>query len=86
MTRAARAVIDLAALRHNFQRARVAAPKSRVLAVIKANAYGHGSVQVSRAALAAGASRLAVVCVDEAEELRTAGIQARCNRRGCRAA
>jgi alanine racemase len=46
------------------------------LAVVKANAYGHGAVAVSREALSAGAAVLAVICVDEAEELRRAGIAA----------
>ncbi len=46
------------------------------MAVVKANAYGHGAVPVARAVLAAGADRLGVVCVDEGEELRRAGIDA----------
>lgn len=45
-------------------------------AVVKANAYGHGLIPVSRACLSAGASRLAVVCVREGLELREAGIEA----------
>jgi alanine racemase len=44
--------------------------------VVKANAYGHGAVAVARAALAAGADRLGVICVDEGEQLRRAGITA----------
>jgi alanine racemase len=73
MTRDARAVIDLAALRHNFQRARVAAPKSRVLAVIKANAYGHGLITIAQALDAADG--FGVACVNEAVRLREAGIK-----------
>jgi alanine racemase len=46
------------------------------MAVVKANAYGHGAVPVAKAVLAAGADRLGVVCVDEGEELRRAGIDA----------
>ncbi len=46
------------------------------MAVVKANAYGHGAVAVARAALAAGADRLGVICVDEGEQLRRAGITA----------
>jgi alanine racemase len=42
-----RALIDPAALSHNLQRAREAAPGSRVVAVIKANAYGHGILLAS---------------------------------------
>jgi alanine racemase len=70
------AEIDLDALAHNVRAlARRAAP-TRLMAVVKANAYGHGAVACGRAALEAGASQLAVVCVDEGEELRHAGIDA----------
>ena len=71
------AIIDLDAIAHN-----VAALKKRVgsdvalWAVVKANAYGHGAVPVARAALAAGASRLAVARIREGIELRQAGIDA----------
>ncbi len=47
MTRPVRAIIHLAALRHNLRRVRQSAPRRRVLAVIKANAYGHGAVPVA---------------------------------------
>jgi alanine racemase len=46
------------------------------MAVVKADAYGHGAVQVSRAALEAGADSLAVVTVEEGAELRRAGVRA----------
>ena len=46
------------------------------MAVVKANAYGHGAVGIAQAALEAGAERLAVICVDEGEQLRRAGIRA----------
>ena len=49
---------------------------ARLCAVVKANAYGHGAVPVAQAALAAGASWLAVALVDEGVELRAAGVQA----------
>lgn len=67
------AQIDLGAISHNV---RVIAQRVgvEVLAVVKANGYGHGSVQVARAALAGGATRLGVVDVDEARVLRDAGI------------
>jgi alanine racemase len=71
------AEIDLDALAHNVRLLAARAAPSRVLAVVKANAYGHGAVACGRAALEAGADALAVVCVDEAEELRRAGIEAR---------
>lgn len=73
MTRAAQAVIDLAALRHNLRRAREAAPSSRVMTVIKANGYGHGLLRVARAL--ADADAFAVACIEEAMELREAGIK-----------
>lgn len=64
--------IDLSALRHNLQRVREAAPASRIFAVIKANAYGHGMLRVARAL--ADADALAVARVEEAVALREAGV------------
>lgn len=75
MTRPARAVIDVAALQHNLGRVRAAAPHSRVLAMVKANGYGHGLARVARAL--AGADGFGVACVEEALALREAGIQKR---------
>jgi alanine racemase len=69
------ATIDLGALRHNLQRIREWAPHSRVMAVIKANAYGHGLVSVARALDSADA--FAVARVDEGLTLRQAGILTR---------
>jgi alanine racemase len=66
------ATVDTAALRHNLEVVRRWAPKSRVMAVIKANAYGHGLVAVARALEAADA--FAVARVDEGLTLRAAGI------------
>jgi len=66
--------IDTGALRHNLQVVRRLAPKSRVMAVIKANAYGHGLVAVARALESADA--LAVARLGEAITLREAGIKA----------
>ncbi|MCB1858264.1 MAG: alanine racemase [Gammaproteobacteria bacterium] len=66
------ALIDLAALRANLRRVKEKAPRSRVLAVIKANAYGHGAVRIARALEAADA--LALARVKEAVSLRRAGI------------
>ncbi|OOG25376.1 alanine racemase [Thioalkalivibrio denitrificans] len=73
MRRAARARIDLNALRHNLSVARAAAPGSRVMAVIKADAYGHGMREAARA-LAGLSDAFAVSCVQEAAVLREAGI------------
>jgi alanine racemase len=66
------ATIDTAALKHNLQAIRRFAPHSRVMAVIKANAYGHGLVAVARALDAADS--FAVARVDEGLTLRRAGI------------
>jgi alanine racemase len=70
------AEIDLDALAHNVRLLAARAAPARLWAVVKANAYGHGAVACGRAALEAGAAGLAVVCVDEGEELRRAGIDA----------
>ncbi len=70
-----RARIHLEAIRHNYRLAKQIAPAARALAVIKANAYGHGAVAVARA-LASEADGFAVSCLEEALELRDSGIQA----------
>lgn len=70
------AEIDLDALAHNVRVLKRRAGSSRLAAVVKANAYGHGAVETARAALAAGADQLAVICTDEGEQLRRAGIEA----------
>jgi alanine racemase len=70
------AEIDLDALAANTRLLAARAAPARLYAVVKANAYGHGAVACGRAALAAGAHGLAVVCVDEGEELRRAGVEA----------
>lgn len=72
MERFPRVVVDLAALGHNLQVIRETAPDCRVMAVIKANAYGHGLVAVARALRDADA--LAVARIDEALTLRSAGV------------
>lgn len=66
--------IDHAALRHNLTRVRSAAPGRRVWAVVKANAYGHGLIEVAMG-LASAADGLAVARIDEALALRRAGIR-----------
>lgn len=66
------AMVDLEAIRHNIG---VLKPeRAEVMAVVKANGYGHGSVQVARAALSAGATWLGVALVEEGIALRDAGI------------
>ncbi|SHF03433.1 alanine racemase [Seinonella peptonophila] len=69
--------VDLDAIAHNVKEfKRHIGPEIQVMAVVKANAYGHGAVYVAREALAAGATYLGVSFVDEAIELREAGITA----------
>jgi alanine racemase len=67
------AVVDLDAVRHN---AAVLRPESaELIAIVKADAYGHGAVPVARAATSAGATRLGVALVEEGVELRAAGLE-----------
>lgn len=72
MSRRPVAQINLQALQHNLAQVRQLAPHSQVLAVLKANAYGHGLVRVAQALSSADA--FAVARIDEALALRTAGI------------
>ena len=72
MTRATRAEINLAALKHNLQVAQQAVPNSRQMAIIKANGYGHGIVEVARALRNTDA--FGVATLDEAINLREGGI------------
>jgi alanine racemase len=69
--------IDLGAVRHNARRLLETLDGAELWAVVKANGYGHGAVDVGRAALDAGASALCVVTVAEAVELRRAFPDAR---------
>ncbi|MFT4299426.1 MAG: alanine racemase [Aeromicrobium sp.] len=69
----AEAYVDLAAYRANIRTLAALAPDARFLAVVKANAYGHGSVTMARAARQAGADWLGVATLDEALALRRAG-------------
>lgn len=70
------ATIDLSAIQHNLGMVRALAPRSRVMAAVKADAYGHGAVPVARALEAAGVDALAVACLEEAMELRQAHVLA----------
>lgn len=73
MSRAITATIDLAALRRNFERIRASAPDSRVLAVVKADAYGHGLERVACAL--PDADGFGVAAISEAERLRASGLR-----------
>lgn len=76
MTGYREAVVDLGAVHANVAHLKQVAGTSHLMAVVKANAYGHGAVPVARTALAAGADWLGVADIDEALELRVAGIDA----------
>jgi len=70
------AEIDLNAIRHNFKEIRRNInPASKLCAVVKANAYGHGAIEVSKVAVECGADFLAVATVEEGLELRRAGFK-----------
>ena len=74
-TYSAWAVIDIEAFSHNLMRLRGAtAPGAMFMAVVKANAYGHGAIELARRAAALNADWLAVAGIEEAVALRTAGI------------
>lgn len=71
------AEIDLGAVAHNMNEIRRATkPSAKVMAAVKANAYGHGAVEVSKTALESGADWLGVARVAEGIALREAGIDA----------
>jgi alanine racemase len=71
----AEALVDLSAIKHNVELLKRTAG-TKLLAVVKADAYGHGLVPVAKAAIAAGADYLGVALLEEAVALREAGITA----------
>ena len=73
MSRPNQARLDLEALQHNVRVARELAPGSRIMAVVKANAYGHGAVTIAQS-LEHKVDALAVACIEEALEIREAGV------------
>ena len=76
-TRWAWVEIDLGALRRNTRTFKELLPRGvKLMAVVKADAYGHGAIPCAKAMLASGADQLAVSTVDEGVELREAGIAA----------
>ncbi len=76
MSRWAWSEVDSAAIDHNITLLRAAVAPADVWAVVKADGYGHGAVQTSRAALRGGAAGLCVALVQEGVALRDAGIDA----------
>ena len=75
MLRQNRTIVDLGAIRHNY-RILAEAVGVRVVPVVKADAYGHGMVEVTKAVLAEGAAFFAVALVEEGIQLRESGITA----------
>ncbi|WP_026824474.1 alanine racemase [Exiguobacterium marinum] len=75
MFRPSRIEIDRAAIAHNIKELSTRIPQD-IMAVVKANAYGHGAVEVAEIALENGATMLGVALLEEAIELRDAGITA----------
>lgn len=73
--RPTKAVVDLSAIRSNVEELKRVSG-TEVACVVKANGYGHGAVEVSRACLEAGATRLCVALVEEGVQLREAQIEA----------
>ena len=77
MIRQTLARVDLEAVRDNFRAiAQFVAPRARVIAVVKANAYGHGAAEVALALEQAGAAMLACADIEEGIVLREAGVRA----------
>ena len=70
------AEIDLGAVSANLRTVKALAGRSAVIAVVKADAYGHGAIEVSETLVGAGADYLAVAFTEEAVKLREAGITA----------
>ena len=68
------AVVDLACISRNLEVVREKAPGRKIIAMVKANAYGHGSVRVAEHLAAQGVDYLGTAFVEEALELRKAGI------------
>lgn len=75
MSRPAEVVINLSALRHNFSRIRTLAPDAKIMAIVKADAYGHGLARIAQALEDADA--FGVACLEEARELREADVKQR---------
>ena len=74
--RPTRAEVDLAALRHNLAEVRRGSPRTAVLAMVKADAYGHGAIECGRALERDGVEMFGVALVEEGLLLRDAGIRA----------
>lgn len=74
MIKRAEAVINLSDIEHNFREIKKFTGNKKIICVIKSDAYGHGAVTLGKLYEKLGADILAVACMDEALQLRTAGI------------
>ncbi len=70
------ATVDTSAIIHNLDRVRNLAPQAKIMAAVKAEAYGHGAIPVAKTLVQGGVDALAVACLEEALQLRHAGIDA----------
>ena len=76
-TRATRAIVHLANLRHNIRILKqMLSPSVRICMAVKADAYGHGAVEVSQVAIDEGVFALGIATISEGKQLRAAGIEA----------
>ncbi len=69
------AEIDVSAIKHNYKYIQSLVPGAKIIAIVKANAYGHGAVKVAEALSEIGCDCYAVACLEEAIQLRTSGIK-----------
>lgn len=69
------AEVSMERLAHNYHNLRALAPNSRYLGLVKADAYGHGAVPIAKELEKLGADYLGVACIDEAIEVREAGVK-----------
>ena len=74
MARTCTASINLAAIKHNYLYAKSLAPQSKAIAIVKANAYGHGAIEVA-GYLEDSVDVFGVACIEEAIEIREAGLE-----------
>ena len=75
MERRTWAEVDLDAIAHNMKEIRkITNPSAQIMAVVKADAYGHGFLEVTRTLLDNGADRLAVAVLQEGKQLRSRGV------------
>jgi alanine racemase len=77
MSRPVSVELDISALHHNVKRLRELAPQSKILAMVKANAYGHGLIPIAQALASFSVDGFGVSCSEEALYLRQAGIKQR---------